>query len=459
MAATTSNSAPIEAAQLAGPAGRPSLDRRLKLHSVLAFGLAYLAPIIVLGTFGVISEKSNGGTAGSYLIALVAMALTANSYGRLAREIPTSGSAYTYVRKMVSNHLGFLVGWGSMLDYVFIPMVIWLIGASYLNAQFPAVPDWAWILMFVVVTTTLNILGIKVADRANLVLLAIEVLVIALFTVFAIHAITHRGGPLLSLAPFTGQPASVLALSAGAATAAYSFLGFDAVTTLAEETVDAHRTIPRAIMLTALIGGGIFVVSTYFTELVHPLVHIVDIDSAAFEIAKGIGGAFLSAVFLTGLIVGQFASGIAAQASASRLMYVMGRDGVLPKRFFGVLSRRTHTPRNAIIVVAVVGLVGCFLDVSTSTSFINFGAFVAFTMVNISAIALTRKDSAAGRTTGFFTGYLFPALGVLVILALLTQLDTAALVVGGTWLFLGCCMLIHLTRGFRRPPPQMEDVE
>ncbi|WP_154654277.1 APC family permease [Acidipropionibacterium thoenii] len=434
-----------------------NLRPQLQLHSVLAFGLAYLAPIIVLGTFGVISDKSHGGTAGSYLIALVAMLLTAASYGRLAREIPMAGSAYTYVRRMVSNHVGFLVGWGSLLDYVFIPMVIWLIGASYLNAAFPAVPGWAWILIFIVSTTALNILGIKVADKANLLLLAVEILVIALFTVFAIYAVLHHGRSLISLTPFTGAPFSILALSAGAATAAYSFLGFDAVTTLTEETVDARRTIPKAIMLTALVGGGIFVVSTYFTELVHPLVQVVDIDSAAFEIAKSIGGALLSAVFLTGLIVGQFASGIAAQASASRLMFAMGRDGVLPKRFFGVVSRHTGTPRNAILVVAAVGLIGCLLDVSTSTSFINFGAFIAFGMVNVSAIALSRRHAAQGKGPGRLVGYLLPGLGVLVVFYLLTQLDTPALVVGGSWLVIGIGVLTWLTRGFHRPPPEMGD--
>lgn len=441
----------------AASSSSPGLHRQLRLHSVLAFGLAYLAPIIVLGTFGVISEKSHGGTAGSYLIALIAMLLTATSYGRLAREIPVAGSAYSYVRRTVSDHLGFLVGWGSMLDYVFIPMVIWLIGASYLNAQFPAVPNWAWILMFIVSTTALNILGIRVADKANLLLLAVEVLVIALFTIFAIYAVSHHGRSLLSSAPLTGDPFSILALSSGAATAAYSFLGFDAVTTLTEETVDAKRTIPRAIMLTALVGGGIFIVSTYFTELVHPLIHVVDVDSAAFEIAKGIGGALLSAVFLTGLIVGQFASGIAAQASASRLMYAMGRDGVLPRRLFGVLAPRTGTPRNAILVVAAVGLVGCFLDVSTSTSFINFGAFIAFGMVNVSAIFLTRHHAAAGTHTGPVVGYLLPGLGVLVVFYLLTQLDAPALVVGGTWLVIGIGMLTALTHGFHRPPPDMTD--
>lgn len=448
----------MEALETVKPVGSsPHLRQRLRLHSVVAFGLAYLAPIIVLGTFGVISEKSHGGTAGSYLIALVAMLLTAASYGRLSREIPMAGSAYTYVRRMVSNHLGFLVGWGSLLDYVFIPMVIWLIGASYLNAAVPAIPAWVWILIFIVSTTTLNILGITVADKANLVLLVIEVLVIGLFTVFAIFALLHHGRSLLSLAPFTGRPFSILALSAGAATAAYSFLGFDAVTTLTEETVEPRRTIPKAIMLTALIGGGIFVISTYFTELVHPLVHVVDIDSASFEIAKAIGGALLSAIFLTGLIVGQFASGIAAQASASRLMYAMGRDGVLPKRFFGVLSQRTGTPRNAILVVAAVGLLGCLLNVSTSTSFINFGAFIAFGMVNVSAIALSRKQAAAGDATRTLTGYVFPALGMLVIFYLLTQLDAPALVVGGSWLIIGIGVLTWLTRGFHRPPPEMSD--
>ncbi|SER60051.1 Amino acid permease [Propionibacterium cyclohexanicum] len=449
-----------DATQLASPTAPPEpagrLHRQLRLHSVLAFGLAYLAPIIVLGTFGVISEKSHGGTSGSYLIALIAMLLTAASYGRLAREIPVAGSAYSYVRRMVSNHLGFLVGWASMLDYVFIPMVIWLIGASYLNAQFPTIPNWVWIVGFIVVTSALNIFGIKVADRANLILLATEVLVIALFTVLAGYTVTHHGQSLISLRPFIGEPASLSALTAGAATAAYSFLGFDAVTTLAEETVDSDRTIPRAIMLTALIGGGIFVVSTYFTELVHPLVHVIDIDSAAFDIAKGIGGAFCSAVFLVGLVVGQFASGIAAQASASRLMYAMGRDGVLPKRFFGALTRRAATPRNAILVVAAVGFIGCFLDVSTSTSFINFGAFIAFAMVNVSAIALSRAQRARGVTVRVLPGYLLPALGALVVVLLLTQLDAAALIVGGCWLALGVVVLTYLTRGFRRPPPQMD---
>lgn len=439
-----------------GPSGQ-KLIRQLSLHSVVAFGLAYLAPIIVLGIFGVISEKSNGGTSGAYLIASVAMFLTAIAYARLARATPTAGSAYTYVRKEVSHNLGFLVGWASMLDYVVIPMVIWLIGASFLHAQFPAVPNWVWIIAFIIVTTTLNILGITVADKVNLMLLSFEVLVIALFVVFSIIHLVKGGHSLAGGTPFTGSPFQISALAAGAATAAYSFLGFDAVTTLSEETIHPRRTIPRAILLTAVIGGAIFVVSTYFIELVRPFVPVRDPDSAALDIARQIGGIALSAIFLAGLIVGQFASGIAAQASASRLMYAMGRDGVLPRRVFGVLRTTRKTPVNAILTVALVGIIGCFLDVSTSTSFINFGAFIAFAMVNVSSFAMSRRRKARGAHPHWFTGWVAPVLGAIVILYLLTQLDRAALIVGGTWLALGVVMLAWLTRGFRLEPPRMDE--
>lgn len=150
----------------------PTLTRTLKLSSLVIFGLAYLTPLIVLGIFGVIASETGGASASAYLIALLAMLFTANSYGRMAAAYPVAGSAYTYVRKTIDGRIGFLVGWATMLDYLFLPMVIWLIGGSYLQAQFPAAPMPVWILGFIVLTTILNIIGIKVADRVNLVLMS-----------------------------------------------------------------------------------------------------------------------------------------------------------------------------------------------------------------------------------------------------------------------------------------------
>ena len=277
---------------------------------------------------------------------MVAMLFTAHSYGRMAVAYPVAGSAYTYVRRSIDPRVGFLVGWAILLDYLFLPMVIWLIGGSYLTAQFPGIPIGVWIVGFILITTVLNILGIKVADKANYVLMAFQLLVIVFFVALSIGNVvsTQGAGGLASTQPFFNDTSSFATISAGAAIAAYSFLGFDAVTTLTEETINPRKNMPRAIMLIALIGGGIFVVVSYVTQLVHPGGVFEDSASAASAIALQIGGQLFGAVFLAGLVVAQFASGLAAQASASRLMYAMGRDSVLPKAVFGRLSAKFHTP-------------------------------------------------------------------------------------------------------------------
>ncbi|MDQ1596848.1 MAG: putrescine importer, partial [Microbacteriaceae bacterium] len=171
------------------------LTRTLKLPSLVLFGLAYMTPIIVLGIFGIIASATGGASSSAYLLALVAMLFTASSYGRMAAAYPVAGSAYSYVRKAIDSRVGFLVGWAVLLDYLFLPMVIWLIGASYLHAQFPAVPNWIWIVAFIATTTVLNVLGIKVAEKANFALMAFQILVIVIFVALAIgNVVATKGG-------------------------------------------------------------------------------------------------------------------------------------------------------------------------------------------------------------------------------------------------------------------------
>ncbi len=445
------------------PPTAPTLTRTLRLPSLVLFGLAYLTPLIVLGIFGVIAGESGGASASAYLIALVAMLFTANSYGRMAAHHPVAGSAYTYVRRAIDGRVGFLVGWAIMLDYLFLPMVIWLIGGAYLSAQFPGVPSWMWIVGFILITSALNIIGIKVADRVNFVLMAFQILVIGIFVALSIGTVVGGGGAgsLFSASPFTGEGSSLAGIAGGAAIAAYSFLGFDAVTTLTEETVEPRRTVPRAILLVALIGGGIFILVAYVTQLVHPGGRFDAPDSAAFDIAVQIGGNLFGAVFLAALVVAQFTSGLAAQAAGSRLLFAMGRDGVLPRRLFARVHPRFHTPVLSIVVVGVVGLLAIFLDVATSTSFINFGAFVAFTMVNVSVIVEYVARRRRGERHGVLAHVVAPAIGAIVILALLVQLDLHAITLGSIWLGAGVVVLAVITRGFRSVPPEMavDDVE
>jgi amino acid transporter len=243
---------------------------------------------------------------------------------------------------------------------------------------------------------------------------------------------------------------------AGASIACYSFLGFDAISTFTEEALHPEKNIPRAIILTTVIGGVIFIVSSYFTQLVHPNFHnFKSVDSAGFEIAKQIGGNLFSSIFLAGIIIAQFASGISAQASASRLLYAMGRDSVLPKKFFGYLHPKFKTPVLNIILVAIIGLLALKLNVSTSTSFINFGAFIAFTLVNVSVIAhyYVKGRRRVGKDYLFFL--LFPLIGVGFDFWLLVNLDKNALVLGGIWAACGFAYLLFLTRMFKNQPPEM----
>jgi amino acid transporter len=273
--------------------------------------------------------------------------------------------------------------------------------------------------------------------------MTVQLLILALFVILSIAHLVSDSQSLASTTPFTGG-GGFSALAAGAAVAAYSFLGFDAISTLTEESHDAERNVPRAIVLVALIGGAIFIVVTYFVTLVSPGGTFANSESLASDIAKTIGGSLFGAVFLTGLIVGQFTSGLAAQAAVARLLYAMGRDRVLPERVFGWVSARFHTP---VFNIAV------FLDVATSTSFINFGAFTAFTLVNVAVIAyyLRHRDEHLSP----WRYILLPAIGAVVDIYLLTKLDSKALILGLSWLGIGIVYLLVLTRGLTREPPEM----
>lgn len=440
-----------------------SLERSLRLPHLVLFGLAYLAPMIVFGIYGEIAEKTHGLEASAYLVAMVAMFFTAYSYSQMVKAYPVSGSAYTYTRKTINSHLGFMVGWAILLDYIFIPMAIWLIGSSYLHAAFPEVPIWMWVLSFIIVTTLINILGIKLSTNINMLMMAFQFLVIALFIILSIKNILGGmgTGTLISISPFVNNNVPFSFVLAGAAIACYSFLGFDAVSTFTEETIQPEKTIPRAIILTTLIGGVIFIVSTYVTHLVHPGFNdFAQVDSAGFEIARQIGGNLFSSIFLAGIIVAQFASGISAQASGSRLLYAMGRDSVLPKKVFGYLHPKYKTPVLNIIVVAIIALLALKLDVSTSTSFINFGAFTAFTLVNISVIIHYYIKARKQTLKDSLLYLLFPLLGAVFDFWLLISLDKDALMLGISWAVCGFVYLLFLTGMFKRQPPEMNfDVE
>src|SRR5699024_11099386 len=115
-----------------------------------------------------------------------------------------AGSAYTYTSKTMGPHVGFMIGWAVLLDYFFLPMVIWLIGSSYLHAAFPAIPIWLWIVIFIVLTTVINIIGINVTTNANLLMMIFQLLVLGIFIILSIISLIQGvgTGKILSISPF-----------------------------------------------------------------------------------------------------------------------------------------------------------------------------------------------------------------------------------------------------------------
>ncbi|POH72952.1 APC family permease [Arthrobacter glacialis] len=437
-----------------------TLQRRLKLRHIVFIGLAYMSPFAVFDTFGIVTEATNGHVPASYIIVTIAVIFTAFSYAKMVRIFPSAGSAYTYTRKTINPGVGFLVGWAALLDYMFLPMINALLAKIYLSAQFPDVPGWVWIAGLILVVTLLNIVGVRISASANMVMVVFQALVAVAFVGLTLRAILSDNALQFSLAPFYAMDMDTAGLVGGASVLALAFLGFDAVTTLSEETIDAEKNMPRAIMWVAALGALFFVTVTYVMQTLVPdlasLERITtETESASGHIALFIGGIAFQTIFLVGAICSVLASGLASQTSASRLLFAMGRDGILFKRFFGYLHPRFGTPVLNILAIAVIALTALMLDLNSATSLINFGAFTAFAFVNLSVIAfhLRRKGPRSGRS---MIGWIVaPGVGFLINAYLWANLAPLAMKVGIVWTLLGVVYLLWITRGFRRPTPEV----
>ncbi|MFD0768695.1 APC family permease [Bacillus sp. CGMCC 1.60114] len=436
-----------------------SLKRSLGLWSIVMLGVGYMTPMVGFDTFGIVSEKTGGHVPGAYLIALAGMLFTAASYGKMVKVFPTAGSAYTYTQKTISARLGFLVGWSALLDYLFLPMVNALLTRIYMSALFPGVPSWLWVVGFVLLISLVNIISVNVTANFNTFLVVFQILVMVVFVFLVIKGlIAGEGtGEVFSIQPFFQSDIHISSLVVGATILCFSFLGFDAVTTFSEETPNAKKTIPRAIFLTALIGGILFIVTTYFTQSFFPDASVFkDQESAAPEIALFVGGKLFQTFFLVGTFMGTLASGLASHTSVSRLLYVMGRDNVIPEKIFGYIHPRLRTPVYNIIIVGIISLSAIFIDLETAASLINFGALIAFTFVNLSVIAYyVIKQKRYKTVKDFFNFLVLPILGAGTVAVLWFNLNIHSLILGLSWAAIGIGYLLYVTNMFRSAPPQM----
>ncbi|WP_209374314.1 APC family permease [Brevibacterium renqingii] len=439
-----------------------SLKRNLGLWSIVGLGLGYMTPTVVFDTFGIVSGETEGAVPSAYLIALIVMIFTAFSYGKMVKIFPTAGSAYTYTRETMSPGLGFLVGWTSLMDYLLLPMVNCLIARLYMESLVPDAPAWVWVVVYTVVMTAIVSSSMRGTANFNGVLLVFAVTMVALFCVFAIVNLTNGegAGVVFSPEPFVHEGVQLSALLTGATVVCFSFIGFDAVTMYANEA--KHISImPKAIMLTVVSGGAIFLVASYFAQLLFPdNSQFTIVDDPLPEIGFLTGGHIFQGFFLAAAFAATVASGLASHASVSRMLLVMGRNGVLPRKTFGYINPKTHTPVFNIVLVGAVCLLAMSFSLELISALINFGALIAFTFVNLTVIAhyaFRTRQVVDLKTT--FNYVIMPAIGAILTGVLWASLHKTALIGGVIWLTIGIIYLAVMTRGFQRSVRSFDDPE
>lgn len=429
-----------------------SLKRSLGLWAIVGLGLGYMTPTIVFDTFGIVSKETNGVVPLAYLTALVVMLFTAISYGKMVQVFPSAGSAYTYTRETMNPHLGFLVGWAALLDYILLPMVNALIIRIYMASVFPNVPPWIWVIGYVAFVTSINIWSMGKTSSLNSILVVFEIVLIGAFIVLGFVQLSHGmgQGTILTTEPLLHSNVHLGAVLTGATVVCFSFIGFDAVTMYAEEATD-QKIMLKAIMLTVLIGGAIFFVAGYFAQALFPNVSNFKVtDDTLPEIGLYVGGTIFKMIFLAGAFAATIASGLSSHASVSRLLYVMGRNGVLPKKLFGYVHPKFRTPTFNVILVGVVSLLAIAPSLELISSFINFGALIAFTFVNLSVIAhFVIRQKKYKTAKDIFSYLIMPIIGAGLTGILWYNLQADALIGGMIWVAIGLIYMLFQTKFFQ----------
>lgn len=438
-------------------ASTPRLRRVLTLWDLIFYGIVLIMPIAPVPMFGVAQVLSHGHFVTTILIAMIAMMLTAVSYGRMASLFPTAGSAYTYVGRGLNPHLGFLTGWSMFLDYLIQPLMNGVYGALTIERFFPFIPYAVLAAIFVAIMTLLNLRGIRATAYANILLVIIMCAVIAIFMILAVRYLFHLQGwhGVFSIQPFY-DPATFNPRLIWMATsyAALTYIGFDGVTTLAEDVKNPKRNILLATVLVCLFTGIVGGLEVYLGQRVWPsYTTFPNVETAFMDVAHRVGGPLLFQALGIILILAAVGAGLTGQVGAARLLFGMGRDNVLPRRVFAYLDPKRNTPTLNILLIGAVAYIGAlFVSYEQAGEILNFGAFLAFMGVNLATFWQFGVVRRPGRKRRWLGDIVIPLLGFLFCLWIWLGLKMPAKIVGGLWLTVGFAYSAIKTRGFRDRP-------
>lgn len=446
----------------------PRLRRTLTLWDLIFYGIVLIQPIAPVPLYGVAQKLSDGHFVTIILIALFAMLITAVSYGRMGALYPTAGSAYTYVGKGLNPHLGFLAGWAMILDYLLQPLIntVWISTALH-ERYVPQIPYIAWAALIAGIMTVLNLAGVKSSARANKVLLAVMSVVVAFFVWLAIRYLWHGQGwaGLFSTEPlYNPKTFNSHKILTATSFAALTYIGFDGVTTLAEDVENPKRNVLLAVVLTCIFAGVCSGFEAYLGARVWPdWRSFPNLETAFMDICSRVGGVFLFNAMGAILIVAAFGSGLTGTLGAARLLFGMGRDGVLPRRFFGYLKPGSSTPTYNILLIGGLAFIGAVVLNYIGSAYehagelLNFGAFLAFMGVNFACFwqfsVIAKKPGGERR---LLRDAILPLIGFAFCGVIWVNLNIIAKTVGGIWFAVGLLYVGYKTNWFRSAPVMID---
>jgi putrescine importer len=445
------------------PAAEPSatvpiqrLRRVLTPWDLIFYGIVAVTPSAPATVYGIAEQKSGGYVVVTILAAMVAMVLTAISYGRMAALYPSAGSAYAYVSRGMHPYLGFAAGWAMLLDYILNPLFCVLYGTLALQRALPVMPFSFGAFLFAGGITLLNLRGIRSTARANQALLIFMGLVLFSFIALAIKYIAARHGVLglFSIQPFY-RPGTfhLRAVASATSFAALTYLGFDAVTTMAEDVKNPRKTVMLAAVSVCLFTGLFGGLLVYLGHLAWPdYSTFKNVDTAFIDVTGRVGGQVLLSATALLLVVANIGAGLTTQVGAARLLYGMGRENVIPSRWFTRLHPARNTPDFNIVLLGLLAFAGSqLISYELAAEMLNFGAFLGFMGVNLAVIWDFWVRRTGARKRNFFSDVILPFLGFLFCSIIWIGLGTPAKLAGGLWLFLGFFVLARQTGWFQRP--------
>lgn len=435
---------------------KQELKRALTLKDLIIFGLLSVFPMAPIQVYGSVTSQTMGMAPLVYIVGVAAMIFTAISYDSLAREFPLTGASYMYVSKAISPHVGFLAGWLITIDYILVPSLLVSFGGIWMASLVPGLPAYFWIVVFVVIITFINGRGIRITANADMIMLVLELVCIALFVIVAIKFVLIDGNGVghLSLDPIYREGSLNMKFVAQATTIAiFGYLGFDGITALSEEVENPRRNIGRAIIATLCLIGTCFILQSYFASLAHPQFDDLDPDLAFFQIVREAGGDVLYYVYIiVGIIACGIANALVVQTSISRILYSMSRDRVLPgSKILGKIHPKYQTPLNATIFVGIITLIVAALSVDLLLQLVSFGALTTFLIVNVAVVVyfcLKKKKRGAA----LFRYLVMPVIGFAIIMFVWLQFDKAAFILGSVWIVIGIVIGFVKSKGYKEVP-------